>query len=140
MMYNLNEEVVEMKLKVPNAIIDKYNIELFIVFGSYASNTNNQNSDLDLGYKCSELLTESKEIELLNELSQFYKRADIDLVNLTKAKPILKVEIAKKGKLLYGSKKEFEKFSIYAADIYADTKFLYNDRRKTLAKKLEARY
>lgn len=129
-----------MQLEVPNAIIEKYNIELFVVFGSYASQKNNQESDLDLGYRCSEFLTESEEIELLNELSQFYKRIDIDLVNLTKAEPILKVEIAKKGKLLYGSKKEFEKFSIYAAGIYADTKFLYNDRRKTLAKKIEARY
>jgi hypothetical protein len=83
-MYNLNKEVVEMKLKVPNAIID--------------------------------------------------------LVNLTKAKPILKVEIAKKGNLLYGSKEKFEKFSIYAAGIYADTQFLYNDRKNTLEKKIEARY
>ena len=79
-------------------------------------------------------------MSLLNELSQFYQRVDIDLVNLTKAEPILKVEIAKKGKLLYGSKEKFEKFSIYAAGIYADTKFLYNDRRKTLEKKIEARY
>ena len=129
-----------MNLEVPNAIIDKYNIELFIVFGSYADDKNSKGSDLDLAYKCSKFLTESEEMNLLNELSQFYQRVDIDLVNLTKAEPILKVEIAKKGKLLYGSKEKFEKFSIYAAGIYADTKFLYNDRRKTLEKKIEARY
>ena len=129
-----------MNIEVPTVIIDKYNIELFVVFGSYANNKNKQGSDLDLGYKCSVLLTESEEIELLNELSQFYKRVDIDLVNLTKAEPILKVEIAKKGKLLYGSEEKFEKFSIYAAGIYADTKFLYDDRRKTLEKKIKARY
>jgi len=129
-----------MNLKVPNAIIDKYNMELLVVFGSYASNKNKQGSDLDLAYKCFDFLKESEEIELLNELSQFYKRVDIDLVNLTKAEPILKVEIAKKGKLLYGSKEKFEKFSIYAAGIYADTKFLYDDRRKTLEKKIKARY
>ncbi len=129
-----------MNLEVPNAIIDKYNIELLVVFGSYANDKNKKGSDLDLGYKCSGFLTESKEIELLNELSQFYKRVDIDLVNLNKAEPILKVEIAKKGKLLYGSEDKFEKFSIYAAGIYADTKFLYDDRRKTLEKKIKARY
>jgi len=129
-----------MNLEVPTSIIDKYNIELFVVFGSYADDNNKQGSDLDLGFKCSEFLTESEEMELLNELSQFYKRADIDLVNLNKAEPILKVEIAKKGKLLYGSEEKFEKFSIYAAGIYADTKFLYDDRRKTLEKKIEARY
>ena len=92
-----------MNVEVPNAIIDKYNIELLVVFGSYANDKNKKGSDLDLGYKCSGFLTESEEIELLNELSQFYKRVDIDLVNLNKAEPILKVEIAKKGKLLYGS-------------------------------------
>ena len=129
-----------MNLEVPNAIIDKYNIELLVVFGSYANDKNKKGSDLDLGYKCSGFLTESEEIELLNELSQFYKCVDIDLVNLNKAEPILKVEIAKKGKLLYGSEDKFEKFSIYAAGIYADTKFLYDDRRKTLEKKIKARY
>ncbi|SDJ36058.1 Predicted nucleotidyltransferase [Halanaerobium congolense] len=129
-----------MNLEVPTNIINKYNIELFVVFGSYADDNNKKGSDLDLGYKCSEFLTESEKMELLNELSQFYQRADIDLVNLTKAEPILKVEIAKKGKLLYGSEEKFEKFSIYAAGIYADTKFLYDDRRKTLEKKIEARY
>jgi predicted nucleotidyltransferase len=129
-----------MNLEIPTNIINKYNIELFVVFGSYADDNNKQGSDLDLGYKCSEFLTESEEMELLNELSQFYQRVDIDLVNITKAEPVLKVEIAKKGKLLYGSEEKFEKFSIYAAAIYADTRFLYNDRRKTLEKKIKARY
>jgi len=129
-----------MDLEVPAAIIEKYNIELFIVFGSYAENMNKPGSDLDLAYKSSELLAEDEEIELLNELSQFYQRGDIDLVNLTKAEPVLKVELAKKGRLLYGEEERFEEFSIYAAAIYADTKFLRDDRRKTLEKKLEVRH
>lgn len=128
-----------MNLEVPAAIIEKYNIELFILFGSYAENMNKPGSDIDLAYKSSELLAEEKEIELLNELSNFYQRGDIDLVNLSKAEPVLKVEVAKKGRLLYGSEKMFEEFSIYAAAIYADTKFLRDDRRKTLAKRLEVR-
>jgi predicted nucleotidyltransferase len=129
-----------MDLEVPAAIIEKYNIELFIVFGSYAENMNKPGSDLDLAFKSSELLAADEEIELLNELSQFYQRGDIDLVNLTKAEPVLKVEVVKKGRLLYGSQKKFERFSIYAAAIYADTKFLRDDRRKTLEKKLEVRH
>jgi predicted nucleotidyltransferase len=97
-----------MDLKVPVAIIEKYNIDLFIVFGSYAENMNKPGSDLDLAYKSSELLAEEKEIELLNELSHFYQRGDLDLVNLTKAEPVLKVEVAKKGRLLYGSEKNLK--------------------------------
>ena len=128
-----------MDLKVPAAIIKKYNIELLIVFGSYAENKNEPGSDLDLAFKSSTNLEQEKEIELLNELSNFYQRGDIDLVNIDKAEPVLKVEIAKKGKLLYGSQEEFERFSIYAAAIYADTKFLRDDRRKMLEKKLEVR-
>ena len=129
-----------MNLKVPSAIIEKYNIELFIVFGSYAENKNNPGSDLDLAFKSSINLGQQKEIEFLNELSRFYQRGDLDLVNIEKAEPVLKVEIANKGKLLYGSAEEFEKFSIYAAAIYADTKFLRDDRRRTLEKKLEVRH
>lgn len=129
-----------MNLKVPLAIIEKYNIELFIVFGSYAENKNNPGSDLDLAFKSSINLGQEKEIDFLNELSKFYQRGDLDLVNIEKAEPVLKVEIANKGRLLYGSAEEFEKFSIYAAAIYADTKFLRDDRRRTLEKKLEGRH
>lgn len=129
-----------MNLKVPLAIIEKYNIELFIVFGSYAENKNNPGSDLDLAFKSSINLGQEKEIDFLNELSKFYQRGDLDLVNIDKAEPVLKVEIANKGRLLYGSAEEFEKFSIYAAAIYADTKFLRDDRRRTLEKKLEGRH
>ena len=128
-----------MDLKVPAAIIKKYNIELFIVFGSYAEDKNNLSSDLDLAFKSSTNLDHQKEMELLNELSKFYQRGDIDLINLDKVEPLLKIEAVKNGKLLYGSQKKFERFSIYAAAIYADTKFLRDDRRKMLEKKLEVR-
>lgn len=128
-----------MDLKVPEAIIEKYKLELFIVFGSYAENNNSLDSDLDLAFKSRSDLGQQTEIELLNELSRFYQRGDIDLVNIDKAEPVLKVEIAKRGRLLSGSQKEFERFSIYAAAIYADTKFLRDDRRKMLEKKLEVR-
>lgn len=124
---------------MPAAIIEKYNIELFLIFGSYAEKMNKPGSDLDLAFKSSDNLEQQQEIELLNELSKFYQRGDIDLVNIDKAEPVLKVEVAKKGKLLYGSQKKFDRFSIYAAAIYADTKFLRDDRRKTLEKKLEVR-
>ncbi len=128
-----------MNLDVPKVIIDKYNIELFILFGSYAEDKNKPGSDLDLAFKSSTNLKQQTEIELLNELSNFYQRGDIDLVNVNKADPVLKVEIAKNGKLLYGSQEDFDRFSIYAAAIYADTKFLRDDRREMLEKKLEVR-
>ncbi len=129
-----------MNIKLPEAIIEKYKIELFILFGSYAENSSEEGSDLDLAYKSSNILEEKEELELLNELSQFYRRGDIDLVNLNKAEPVLKVEIAKKGNLLYGKKEKFEEFAIYAAAIYADTKFLREDRRRILEQRLEARH
>ena len=128
-----------MNLDVPKVIIDKYNIELFILYGSYAEGKNKPGSDLDLAFKSSTNLKQQTEIELLNELSNFYQRGDIDLVNVNKADPVLKVEIAKNGKLLYGSQEDFDRFSIYAAAIYADTKFLRDDRREMLEKKLEVR-
>lgn len=128
-----------MNLEVPKVIIEKYNIELLIVFGSYAQDKNQPGSDLDLAFKSSHSLNQSREVELLNELSNFYQRGDIDLVNINKAEPVLKVEIAKNGKLLYGSQEDFDRFSIYAAAIYADTKFLRDDRREMLEKKLEVR-
>ncbi|MDI3548719.1 MAG: uncharacterized protein PWR10_2371 [Halanaerobiales bacterium] len=122
--------------KIPFQIIDKYSIELLLLFGSYADNTSHQNSDLDLGYMSKEILTREKELDLLTELMQFYQKGDIDLVDLKKATPALKVEIANRGKLLYGREDVLLNFQLYAAARYADTCFLRREREKYLKERV----
>ncbi len=99
-----------LKDEIPHDIIDKYGITLMILFGSYGDGTNNKFSDLDIGYLSKELLSRTDELELLEDLVVYYQKGDLDLVDLKKATPALKLEVANKGKLIYGTAEEFLKF------------------------------
>ncbi|MTI59551.1 MAG: nucleotidyltransferase domain-containing protein [Firmicutes bacterium] len=122
---------------ISEEIINKYGITLLIVFGSFAEGTTHKDSDLDLGYMSRDLLTKETELTLLEDLIKHYKNGDIDLVNLKKAVPPLKLEIASKGKLIYGTEEDFLKFQLYAAARYADTKFLRQKREGYLRERMK---
>ncbi|MEJ6952369.1 type VII toxin-antitoxin system MntA family adenylyltransferase antitoxin [Natronospora cellulosivora (SeqCode)] len=122
--------------EVPLDIIKKYKIKLLVLFGSYADNSNKPDSDLDLAYISEDLLNKDEELSLLHDLISFYQKGELDVVDLTKASPTLKLEVANKGKLLYGSGEEFLKFQLYAASRFADSKFLRIDRENYLKERL----
>lgn len=82
-------------------LVNKYNIELIYIFGSYATNKNNENSDLDiavyLGGKPDGLI----KLEILDELVGIYGREDIDLVILNKVDIVLQFQVIKYGRVVY---------------------------------------
>ncbi|WP_172856451.1 hypothetical protein [Thermoanaerobacterium sp. RBIITD] len=55
---------------------------------------------------------------------------------LKKANPLLLYQIAKYGKLLYGSLRHFDEFKYYASLRYADTQFLRDQKRRHLRKEI----
>ena len=125
-----------MDVKVPHEIINKYKIKLFILFGSTGSKFERENSDLDLAFLTENLISREKEYNLLEELMHFYKRSDIDLINLRKADPLLKSKVSREGKVLFEKEGEFSNFQLYAARVYADTKFLRRERQKFLEERV----
>lgn len=125
-----------MKTEIPSEIIEKYGINLLVLFGSYADGTNRQDSDLDLAFLSKEILSLDKEHTLLEEMVGYYRKGNLDLINLRKATPALKLEVANKGKLLYGTEEDFLNFQLYAARYYADTKYLRLEREKYLKMRL----
>lgn len=122
--------------EIPSEIIEKYGINLLVLFGSYADGTNRQDSDLDLAFLSKEILSLDKEYTLLEEMVGYYRKGNLDLINLRKATPALKLEVANKGKLLYGTEEDFLNFQLYAARYYADTKYLRLEREKYLKMRL----
>lgn len=125
-----------MSLKIPEDVIKKYEIKLLVVFGSYNTSFENENSDLDIGFLTEKMLSYDEEATLLDDLIQTYRRADIDLVNLRKATPGLKLEVAREGRVIFEIEGEFEKFQLYAARIYADTRFLRKKREEVLNERI----
>ena len=78
------------------------------------------------------MLTEEEEYNMLNDLIFYYKRDDIDLINLHKAEPGLKLVVSRKGRVIYEENNAFTDFQLYAASIYADTKHLRDMRDQIL--------
>ncbi|MCK8828588.1 nucleotidyltransferase domain-containing protein [Natroniella acetigena] len=128
---------LEVELKQPTEIIAKYNIKLLVVFGSYGTRFMTEKSDLDLAYLSKDLLTKDQELQLLHNLINFYQYGNIDLVNLKKATPALKFEVAKKGRVLFEREDDFLQFQLYASRVFADTKHLREMREEVLNEKIK---
>ncbi|NSW92053.1 MAG: nucleotidyltransferase domain-containing protein [Firmicutes bacterium] len=120
-----------------NDIVAKYNLYLLLTFGSYNTDRFTENSDIDLAYLSNRRLNVEEEMELLKDMVVYFKRDGIDLVNLTKADPLLAFQIACNSKVLYEENNSFILFKMKASAIYADTKHLRVLRRKFLQEQLK---
>ncbi|MBI4975486.1 nucleotidyltransferase domain-containing protein [Candidatus Peregrinibacteria bacterium] len=100
-------------------VAQKYGLEMVILFGSVAKNRANKNSDVDMVVLSHSKLVLKKELELRHELQNLFQK-EVDLVFLQDAGPLLLGQIAKDGRLIFGTKKKFDDFRIYAMKSYLD--------------------
>ena len=126
---------MEMDLLNIKKIAKSHKLKLLVLFGSHANGNNHKNSDLDLAFYSDKKVDEEK---LFEELMSLLKRADIDLINLSKAhNHILRYEILSKGKLLYESEKGLKsRMESQSYFDYTDFKKYYDLRSKILDKKI----
>lgn len=108
-------------------ILADFGLELLISFGSYESENFNENSDIDLAIKVSQLSQlKQDQFQILNQLSALFEQRPVDLVVLNHADPLIKFKIASEGKLLYQSEKNlFENFQVRAAAEHNDARKFY---------------
>jgi len=101
---------------------EREEILLAFLFGSFASNRIHSSSDIDIGI----LFKTVPDIDAINhvteELSSILQR-EVDLVVLNQASPVVKMQILKKGILLYTcDKKYFHHFFTETVNQYDDLK------------------
>jgi hypothetical protein len=101
---------------------EREEILLAFLFGSFASNRIHSSSDIDIGI----LFKTVPDIDAINhvteELSSILQR-EVDLVVLNQASPVVKMQILKKGILLYAcDKKYFHHFFTETVNQYDDLK------------------
>ncbi|KKP78198.1 MAG: hypothetical protein A2271_04320 [Candidatus Moranbacteria bacterium RIFOXYA12_FULL_35_19] len=108
----------EQKLKTAE-IAKKQKLKLVVIFGSFASGKNRKDSDLDLGVLSEKEISFEKQVALINEFSQIFKK-NVDLSVLNRANPLLLFEASKNPILLFGKKKEFFEFRLHAFHAYND--------------------
>ena len=107
------------------------------LFGSYAGNTANRESDVDIAILCEKahvppLLTL---IEWRESLSTALEK-DVDLVCLNTASPIIGMQVFKYGKTLkINNSREYINYQIFLFSDYAELKELRAPMEKTILKR-----
>ena len=107
---------------------------ILILFGSRASGNINKNSDFDVAVFCGRSLNLDEKIYFILKASEVLNISEekIDLIDAYSASPLLQFEIARKGKLIFGEKDDFNKFKFFAFKNYTSTARLRRQREKAI--------
>ena len=133
---NVEKEIDELILYLSK----NSNVIAFFIFGSFGTQYQNQNSDIDFAILYDKDVTLKEELMLEVKISEIFKRDDIDVVNLNKAPINLQHRVIYTGDLLYCSDKiklaDFkEKVFKFYGDYGITLKFFYEDYLKGLIEK-----
>jgi predicted nucleotidyltransferase len=114
-------------------IAEKYGIKLLIYFGSYQTEYFNRDSDIDIAFLSSGALDPEQRYRLLEELIIFHRKSEIDLVDLKKADPVLRYEIAVHGKVFYEQETNlFDRYALFYIKRYYELKPVIQEEMKQI--------
>lgn len=123
---DLNEVVNILKNNL-NDLIEKYDIKLIYIFGSYAKGKNDKNSDLDIAVLLEKGYNPLDKLSLIGDFTDIFKRNDIDLVILNDANPVLEHQVIKYGKLAYLKDEDVKVFyEVRVLKEYMDMEYFRN--------------
>lgn len=119
-------------------IAKKYNLNFLVLFGSQVSGEIHKKSDIDIAYSAKKPLSYKDEFSLIQELQKARRFAgETEIIDLSKASPLLMKEIAFKGKLLAEpTRHSFAYFQMYAFKIFLEAVPLLNLRNKFISQNL----
>jgi predicted nucleotidyltransferase len=116
--------------KVDKNLLDemaqKYQLRFIVLFGSRTDGSAREDSDFDIAYSAKKEIDYGDEVFLAEDISRVFSFGKVDIVNTTKAGPLLMREIADKGQLLAEFEpNSFDKFQMYAFARYFEAKPLF---------------
>lgn len=103
--------------EITKKLINDFECEAIILFGSFARNTQNEKSDIDIAFKSKTKISKKQIFDEKLLLEDIAKR-DIDLVDLDEINDDFRYEILMNGKELYCENRL--KFDLYKLDMYRD--------------------
>ena len=95
------KRIIHMNKDLLDKLVNKYQITLIVLFGSYAENKVREDSDIDIGIYLANKIGVKEETNLIEDMVHAFKRDNIDLVILNTASPVLRFEVVRNGKLLF---------------------------------------
>lgn len=122
------------------SLAKRYDLKLFILFGSRAKKTYSLNSDWDFAYLGNKNFSNYDEMNLFNDIMKILNYEKVDLINLKNPKNYLVAKnIFFEGILIYESEKRLFKEMKYNSWIsYLDFKKYYDMQLQINQKELEA--
>ena len=122
--------MLEINPQAIQAIAEKYDLNLVVLFGSQATGKTHSKSDVDVAVlsKCPVDIT-----KLMVAFSAVFKREDVEVVNLATASPTTMYVMVRDGQLLYERESgAFLKWKLYAIWVWRDTGWLRQLRDRKL--------
>ena len=112
-------------------IATKHGVRLILQFGSTVSGKTHAGSDVDIAVLLEDpQLSLQRHAELLHDLQTLVDGAEVDLVVLNRADPLLLKQVSDNCVRLYGSEREFQRFRLLAFKRYQDYRpYLELERR-----------
>ena len=111
------------------------NIQLAIVFGSYAKKTQMEQSDMDVAIQLSEPMTSKQKLNYMGKLQE-YTRAEIDLVDLHRVGQPLLSQIMNYGKCIKDCGTQYAELAVKnvntSQDFLPAINYIMKERRKRL--------
>lgn len=98
----------------------KHNLSLILIHGSQVTGKIHAKSDTDIAVMQKDGGKDLDLFSLYGNFAKIFKTDKIDIVNLTRANPLLLFTVARKSKLLAGSQKDYDKFKLLAFHKYSD--------------------
>jgi len=92
-------------------------LQALYLFGSYADGTATDESDIDIAYLTTELLSSTQRWDISQKLATLLSR-DVDLVELSQTNTIFRYQILSAGFRIYGSGYDVESFETLAYSFY----------------------
>jgi predicted nucleotidyltransferase len=111
--------------RVLEEIARRYHLSLVMLFGSHAADLSTSESDMDIA-----VLTERPDritslayhLDLGAELSKCLQTGEIDLAFLNNADPLLRAEVARRGRILFEKDDAFAHFAVRAMKEFEDAR------------------
>ncbi len=109
---------MEEKIKIiKKLILENVDCDAIVLFGSYARETQNAESDIDIAIKPNTNISKKQIFYLSQELEEKIK-TEVDLINLDDINDSFRYEILINGKTIYC--KDELKFELYKLDMYRE--------------------
>ncbi len=95
-------------------VVRRHDLRLLVLFGSDGTEREKADSDIDPAWLGNRMLTFPEQEALLHDLIFHFRKAEMELVDLAGADPILRAAIAQEGRVVYESEPGlFDRLAFY---------------------------